>query len=265
MPFPDPPPPAANSTAAAAKAGADIRIHNNPEALSRAAAERVTALCREAGSARGSCHLALAGGSTPRRLYELLAGPPWSQQLPWPALQIYFGDERAVPPEHPDSNYGMARAAWLDRAPLAAGQIHPMLAEPARIAQDAADYAGLLERQLPHNEAGVPVLDLILLGLGPDGHTASLFPGTPVLEERARWVAPVHVEQHDSWRLTLTYPVLEAARQLLFLVAGADKAACIARVLGTPANGELLPVQRIAARGRVEWHLDAAAAGRLAP
>lgn len=259
MPFPDPTTPAATPTTA----GADIRIHTDPEALSRAAADRVTALCREAEAARGACHLALAGGSTPRRLYQLLAGPPWSQQLPWPALQIYFGDERAVPPEHPDSNYGMARAVWLARAPLAAGQVHPMPADPARINQAAADYAGLLERQLPRNEAGVPVFDLILLGLGPDGHTASLFPGTPVLEERTRWVAPVYLEQHDSWRLTLTYPVLEAARQLLFLVAGADKAACLARVLGTPANGELLPVQRIAARGRVEWHLDAAAAERL--
>lgn len=259
MPFPNPPPAAANPAAA----GAEIRIHPDPEALSRAAADRVTALCREAEAARGACHLALAGGSTPRRLYQLLAGPPWSQQLPWPALQIYFGDERAVPPEHPDSNYGMARAAWLARVPLAAGQVHPMQADPARITQAAADYAGLLERQLPRNEAGVPVFDLILLGLGTDGHTASLFPGTPALEERARWVAPVYLEQHDSWRLTLTCPVLEAARQLLFLVAGADKAACLARVLGTPVNDERLPVQRIAARGRVEWHLDAAAAGSL--
>ncbi|MAT66384.1 MAG: 6-phosphogluconolactonase [Gammaproteobacteria bacterium] len=241
----------------------DCRIHADREALSRAAAGRVTALCQQAAAARGTCHLALAGGSTPRRLYALLADPHWSRQLPWAALQIYFGDERAVPPDHPDSNYAMARSAWLAHAPLAAGQIHPMAADPGRIEQDAADYAALLEDRLPRNEAGVPVFDLILLGLGADGHTASLFPGTPVLEERAHWVAPVYPGPGEHWRLTLTLPVLEAARHLLFLVAGADKAGAVARVLGAPAGADPLPAARIRAQGRVEWYLDAAAAGGL--
>lgn len=243
----------------------EIRIHPDPEALSRAAADRFTALCRNAAAARGRCHVALAGGTTPRRLYQLLAGPPWSQQLPWPQLHLYFGDERAVPPDHPDSNFGMARRAWLDRAPLAAEQCHPMTTGPAHITQDAADYAGLLERNLPRDEAGVPSFDLILLGLGADGHTASLFPDNPVLEERTRWVAPVYLAARDSWRLSLTLPVLEAARHLLFLIAGADKADCVARVLAAPADSVALPVQRIAARGQVEWQLDAAAAGVLEP
>ncbi|HSH30139.1 MAG TPA: 6-phosphogluconolactonase [Thiohalobacter sp.] len=241
----------------------DCRIHADREALSRAAAERVTALCRQAAAARGTCHLALAGGSTPQRLYALLAEADGSRQLPWPALQIYFGDERAVPPDHPDSNYGMARRAWLDSVPLAAGQIHPMAADPERIDQDAADYAALLERMLPRDEAGVPVFDLILLGLGADGHTASLFPGAPVLEERTHWVAPVYPGPGKRWRLTLTLPVLEAARHLLFLVAGADKAGAVTRVLGTPDASAPLPVQRIEARGHVEWYLDAEAAGGL--
>jgi 6-phosphogluconolactonase len=156
----------------------------------------------------------------------------------------------------------MAREAMLDRVPIPSSQIHPLCQTPQAPEDDAARYARLLDEQLPAAADGMPVFDLILLGMGGDGHTASLFPGTPILDERSHSVAAVHVPKLDSWRVSLTLPVLEHARRLLFLVAGSDKAAMVERVLGG-ANGEPVPVQRIQAGGEVEWHLDADAAALL--
>lgn len=232
------------------------------DALAAAAAEQWIAACREAVAARGVFHVALAGGSTPQRLYRLLAQPSNRMRIDWTRVQLYFGDERAVPAEHADSNFRMVRETLIDHVPVAAQQVHRMAALPERIEDAADDYAALLRERLPCDAAGVPVFDLILLGMGADGHTCSLFPDTPILDERARSVAPVYVARLDSWRLSLTYPVLEAAHRLLFLVSGADKAArlrAVCRGAQPPA-----PVQRIRARGRVDWLVDRAAAAELA-
>lgn len=233
----------------------------DPERLAAAAAARWIAVCRSACAARGVFHVALSGGSTPKRLYQLLAGPEHRTAIDWARVHLYFGDERAVPPEHADSNYRMVREALLDRIAIPPQNVHRMDAEPARIEQAAADYAATLQQQLPQDTLGLPVFDLILLGMGADGHTCSLFPDTPILKERARSVAPVYVEHLRSWRLSLTYPVLDAARQLLFLVAGQDKAARLRQICrGKDASA---PVQGIHPRGAVEWYLDNAAAAGL--
>lgn len=239
-----------------------LHIHSDRARLSQRTANRVAEIACEAIAQRGAFRIALAGGNTPRGLYRCLAAPSHTSRIDWTRVHIYFGDERCVPLDHPDSNYRMAREAMLDRVPIPSSQVHPLCQTPQEPEDDAARYARLLDEQLPATADGMPVFDLILLGLGSDGHTASLFPGTPILDERSRSVAAVHVPKLDSWRVSLTLPVLDHARRLLFLVAGGDKAAMVEQVLG-PANGEPVPVQRIQARGEVEWHLDADAAALL--
>lgn len=239
-----------------------LHVYPDPEHLSEAAAERWIALCRAAIEQRGAFHVALAGGSTPKRLYQLLACPERRERIDWARVHVYFGDERAVPPGHADSNFRMAREALLAHVAIPADNVHRMAATPERIEQDAADYAALLRERLPHDAAGTPVFDLILLGMGADGHTCSLFPDSPILHERARSVGTVHVERLQSWRLSLTYPVLDAARHLMFLVAGADKAAMLQRIADNSARPPV-PVQGLHPRGQVEWYLDAQAAAEL--
>lgn len=236
------------------------RIVSNAEALAVIAAARWLDFYREATDARGAFHVALAGGSTPKRLYQMLAMPDRQGEIDWARVHVYFGDERAVPPEHADSNYRMVRESLLDHVPIPPDNVHCMRATPERVDQGATNYAAVLRQHLPH-AAGMPIFDLILLGMGADGHTCSLFPGTPILAERTRTVAPVHVEHLDSWRLSVTYPVLDAARHLLFLVAGSDKAARLRHVCRdeTPP----VPVQHIRPRGTVEWYVDRAAAAEL--
>ena len=238
-------------------------IHADLDQLSAAAAERWVALSRAAIAERGLFHVALSGGSTPRSLYQLLACPEYRTRVDWSRTRLYFGDERAVPPDHVDSNFRMVRETLLDQLPLAAEQIAPIAADPASIEEDAKRYADTLRARLPLDAAGMPVFDLILLGMGPDGHTCSLFPDTPILQERSRPVGSVYVERLRSWRLSLTYPVLDAARRLLFLVAGSDKAAMLERICRSPQPDAPVPVERIRPRGAVEWHLDRAAAAGL--
>ncbi len=194
---------------------------------------------------RGRCALALSGGTTPRPVYERLAGAP----LAWGAVEIFFGDERAVAPTDPHSNYAMARAALLDRVPVPAAQVHRMEAERGDRDAAARDY----ERVLPER------LDLLLLGMGADGHTASLFPGSLLLGERRRRVAAAVAPVSPRDRLTITPPVIAQARRVAVLVGGVDKAATLARVLGSPARPLELPVQL--ALGGV-WFVDAAAASQ---
>ncbi len=240
----------------------ELRIHPDPEALARAVAERWVELAAEAARARGRFHVALAGGSTPRRLYRLLAETPYRERIPWAQVHLWFGDERCVPPDHPESNYRMVRESLLDRVPIPPEQVHRMEGEAEDPAEAATRYARELTSQLPLSAQGVVQFDLILLGMGTDGHTASLFPGTPVLRERARLVEAVHVERLGRWRITLTLPVIDHAHHVLFLVTGAEKAAVIREVfIGRPSPP--YPVQLIQPRGQVEWHLDEAAAAEL--
>jgi len=197
--------------------------------------------------------LCLAGGSTPRAAYKLLAG---RNDIAWDCIEIFFGDERMVPPDHPDSNYRMARETLL-----ASVQPRALLAMPTDGApQTCADvYEEILRQQYGASrlDPAVPLFDLLLLGLGADGHIASLLPGQPVLQEKSRWVAPVP-EGREEVRLTLTYPALQSSRLTLFLVAGADKAQAVARARsGDPG----IPAGSLAPLGEVVWLLDRAAAG----
>lgn len=232
------------------------------EALSEAAAEHVIQSANSAIATRGTFHLTLAGGSTPRRLYELLAQPERRKATDWSRWEIWFGDERCVPPDHADSNYRMAREALLEHVPIPEEQVHPMVGRSGDPESDAVAYARTMDHIL--TLAGdTPIFDLILLGMGDDGHTASLFPGTDILEVDDRNAVAVHVASKDSWRISLTYPVLNRAREIIFLVAGAGKAQVIGQVLGQPDADPQYPVEGIAAQGEVHWFLDQAAAGAL--
>jgi 6-phosphogluconolactonase len=204
-----------------------IRVFEDPAALATAVADALLALAR--GSERLT--VALSGGSTPERLYRTLASPPYLEQMPWPRLALFFGDERAVPPDHAESNFAMARRALLDRVPVEA---HRMEAERGA----AADYERLLRERVPAGEGGLPSFDVVLLGLGTDGHTASLFPGTSALDERERLVVMNDVPQLGTSRMTLTYPLLAAAQRAWFLIAGADKRAVLADVLAAGPGGD---------------------------
>jgi 6-phosphogluconolactonase len=218
--------------------------------LADAAAEWIAAAAEADVRDRGRCAFALSGGGTPRPVYERLARDPLAARITWREVDIYFGDERAVPPRDPASNYGMAAAILLERVPIPAVRVHRMEAE--RPDRDAA--AREYERILPDR------LDILLLGMGSDGHTASLFPGSPAMEQRERLVVPVTGPKAPVERLTITPPVIAAARRVAVLVAGADKAATVARALQGPERPRDLPVQ-LARRG--VWFLDRAAAAEL--
>jgi len=240
---------------------AEVRVAPDPDGAAALAAEAFVEAARAAIAARGVFHLALAGGRTPLPLYRRLAAEP--ARIDWPRVHVWFGDERAVPWDHAESNYRMAREALLDRVPVPAGQVHPIRARTAYIRQDAAAYGERMRRLLPPGAHGFPALDLVLLGLGADGHTASLFPGTCILHQRVRPVEANYVPRLRAWRISLTYPVLEAAREVLFLATGAEKAEAVRRTL-CPAPGEApTPAGRLCAARPTRWVLDAAAAARL--
>jgi 6-phosphogluconolactonase len=241
--------------------------------LARAGAEHFVALATGAIATRGRFAVALSGGETPRRMHAELSRAPFLDQVDWPRVHVFWGDERCVPPEHPDSNYRMARETLLDRVPLPAANIHRIRGEIAP-QQAAAEYeqelraffAGSAGRAPSGDAGGPPRFDLILLGLGEDGHTASLFPRTPALRERRRWVVAQHVSKLDAWRITLTLPVINAAADVIFLVSGAKKAETLQRVLAdaAPADADELPARMVApTAGRVAWLVDAAAAALL--
>ncbi len=238
------------------------------DAVARAAADVIVQAAARAIAARGRFALALAGGSTPRTLYRLLADPhqPWRARVRWDAVDVFFGDERHVPPDHPDSNYRMAREALL--AHVDAAGVHRLEGELPDASLAAVRYEGDLARSFGLDPARDPPprLDLVLLGIGPDGHTASLFPGSVALEERRRWVVAPFVEHLRAHRITLTLPVLDAARQVVFLVAGREKAAALAGVLSSASRAAAPPSGPPAARvrpddGAVLWIADQAAAG----
>lgn len=230
-----------------------LHVLPSPEALYKESAARVLSLGQQAIAERGSFHMALAGGSTPRALYKLLARN--AAQLDWSRVQLYFGDERCVPPDHPDSNYRMVREALLDRL-YTQPVVHRMAGEKAP-AEAAADYTEILRRNLPADG-----LDLALLGLGGDGHIASLFPGSATLDDRKHSVLADFIISMNSWRLTLTLPVFDQARQLMLLVSGASKAHVIEQVFNGHASSRL-PVQRLHPRGALEWFIDDAAAALI--
>jgi 6-phosphogluconolactonase len=241
-----------------------VRRFPDAEQVSKAAAEEFVRAAHEAIAARGRFTVALSGGSTPRRLYQLLAEPPYRTQVDWPKVEFFWGDERAVPPDHKDSNYRMAQEALLQRLTAAAGHIHRLQAERSDRDKAAADYQAEIARVFGGKPDGAPpAFDLVLLGMGPDGHTASLFPFTTALKEQTRWVVANHVPKLNTDRLTLTAPILNQAREVLFLVAGADKAQPLSEVLEGPSDTDRLPSQRIQPSGKLIWFVDQAAATKL--
>ncbi len=239
-----------------------IKVYPDPESLSRAAAALLVTQANLAVAHRGRFSVALSGGTTPRRTYELLAAPPFLDQAPWDRMHVFWGDERCVPLDDPRSNARMAKTAWLDRVPIPKAQIHPL--DCARAPAEAARH---YEAQLREFFAGRPPrLDLVLLGLGDNGHTASLFPGTMVLEETRHWAAPVYVAEADLYRVTLTAPLINQAAVVAFLVAGGSKAGVLQEVLHGPRDPGRLPAQLIQPQnGEVLWLIDQEAAASLAP
>jgi 6-phosphogluconolactonase len=247
-----------------------VRVLADRAAVQRAAAEEFAAQCEAAVRAHGAALVALSGGSTPRALHTLLADPaePFQARVPWTHLHVFWGDERPVPPDHPDSNYAMAYDTLLRHVPVPPAQIHRIAGEDPHPARAAERYARELREVFGaygRLEAGWPRFDLVVLGMGADGHTASLFPGTDVVHETTRLVAAPWVAALGTHRITLTPPVLNAADRVVFLVTGGDKADALAAVLEGPRRLAVYPTQAIAAgAGSPVWLVDRAAAARLA-
>lgn len=242
-----------------------IQVFEGDQALARGAAQRFISLARRAIAEHGSFHVALAGGSTPRLMYQYLAEPAIATQVDWRHVHIYFGDERCVAPDDAESNYHMASEALLRHVvTLPDDHVHRIQGEFASPELAAREYGHLLTRQLRQSASGFPVFDLILLGMGDDGHTASLFPGTDILEVPDQSVAAVYVPAKGVWRISLTLPTLNHASHVLFVISGAGKAERLRQVLYPEPGQSPYPAQRVApVMGTVEWYLDQAAARAL--
>lgn len=238
-----------------------IHIHSNQIKAAEGAADFVTTLAAERVRQGKPFRIALAGGSTPRRMYEILASPTYANRLAWARWEVFWGDERTVAPDHPDSNYWMARAALLSHVSIPSDQVYRMRGELAP--QEATEeYTQRLREVF---KEPVPVFDLILLGMGADGHTASLFPGTAAVENQEDLVVANWAPVVDAYRLTLTFPVINAARNVLFLVIGEDKAQAMKAVLEPgDEKTDLLPAGLVRPeRGNLVWYVDRAAASLL--
>lgn len=244
---------------------AAVQIFANADALLDVAADVVMSDATVRIAARGRFTLALSGGSTPQGLYRRLASEHSRHRIDWSRVHLFWGDERCVPPTDEASNYRMAREALIDHVPIPPAHVHRIPGEDPPN-QAAARYDAHLRTTLGATGGGAGVFDLVLLGLGTDGHTASLFPGKTAARETARWVLAEHIDDTRGWRITLTPPVLNAARAIVFLVAGSDKAEALAAVLEGPLMPDVWPAQRIArGGGKARWMVDRQAARLLTP
>ena len=237
---------------------AHIQIFETPELLARAAAQVFLTLAQAAASKERQLNVSLSGGTTPQRVYELLASDQFSKQINWQLVQLFFGDERPVAPNNPASNFGMVRSAFISHVPIPDSHVHPIsgFGDPH---ENARDY----ERELKShfNDAPWPQFDLVFLGMGDDGHTASLFPGSAALKEKRAWVVANWIERLHEFRITLTVPAINSAANIVFLVTGESKAKRLAEVLQGPVQPEELPAQRIKPEhGSLRWMVDADAA-----
>lgn len=236
-----------------------IRVLPDLPAVVQAAADRVIQAAASAIEAAGVFHVALSGGSTPRPLYELLSADHNIGRIDWAKVHIYFADERCVPPTHPDSNFRLASEAMLDHVPIPAGNIHRMKGEIEPQAA-AIEYGRMLEATFGE-EGG---LDMAILGVGEDGHTASLFPHNPVLEESRHRCVAAYVEKLNAWRISLSAPFLNRSREVMVVVTGEKKAGIVQQVLEGELDARRLPIQLIdPPDGRITWLMDSAAAGMV--
>ena len=236
-------------------------LPDSPSAC-RAVADRFVELATEAIEARGVFRVALSGGGTPKSVYPLLLEPERRDEVDWSRVEFFWGDERTVPPDDPESNFGVAYHMLIAQLPdVRQDRIHRMQAEAPDLHAAALSYESELRLAFGARGDEPPAFDLIWLGMGPDGHTASLFPGSEALDETERWVVGNWAPHPQAWRMTLTFPVLNAARAVIFAVEGANKADAIRRIR---EGGSGLPAERVTG-DHVEWIIDAAAAGEAPP
>lgn len=243
-----------------------LRVANGLASLYRDAAEEIARIATAAVASAGVGSICLAGGSTPRRLYRLLvdAQAPYRARLPWDRIHFFWGDERHVPPDHADSNYRMADEAMLMAAAVPPAHIHRIHGEAPDAATAAAEYEQELRRHAGGGIEVLPRFDLVLLGMGADGHTASLFPGTPAIDETERWAVAVRRPEDPIDRITLTLPVINNAARIVFLVAGAAKAAALKEVIEGTAPPQRLPSRAIRpVDGSLLWLVEREAAALL--
>jgi 6-phosphogluconolactonase len=245
----------------------EVRILADSNGIAQTAAAEFLEAAREAVRTKDSFCVALSGGSTPKALYGLLLNNPMLQAMvPWSKTQFFFGDERHVPPTDPESNFRMATEAMLAKAPIDAKQVHRIKGEKRNAAQAAEEYDEDLRASFRLTDGQLPRFDLVLLGMGPEGHTASLFPGTKALKEERRLVVNNWVGKLYTDRITLTPPVLNNAARVLFMVHGAEKAPALKAVLEGPYEPDQLPAQIVRPKdGKVLWLVDPSAAAMLAP
>ena len=230
----------------AAKLRIEYIVEPDGTALARRTAQHFVEVVEQAASRQGRARIAISGGSTPKAAFQLLADPaqPWLKRMPWDKLELYWVDERTVPPDHPESNYRMTREAMLDHVPLKPEQVHRMEGElEPEVA--AARYESLLRNNFKLEGAESPRFDLIALGMGDDGHTASIFPHTEAIHTPGRLVTANQVPQKDTWRITLTWPVINQGSSVFFLIGGKNKAELVKEVFTGPRDPERLPSQLI--------------------
>lgn len=238
-------------------------VFEDSPSLHIAAADYFLSCYKNAVECHNTFHVALSGGTTPKFLYQLLAKSPYQTEIDWRKVIIYFGDERFVPHSHDDSNYKMASQALLLNVPLVVDNIHAVSTNLNSAQSAAEDYHRRLTLHLPKDNQDNHQFDLVLLGLGPDGHTASLFPGTPILQETKTLCGAVYVEKFDSWRISLTYPAINHAAHILLLSEGAGKVDIVHELVNAPKSDHQYPVQAITPRHKMHWFIDKAAAIRL--
>jgi 6-phosphogluconolactonase len=243
------------------KANYEILILSGADELAREAARRFAEMAETFTHDAGRFTVALSGGSTPKAMFQILAEKPYADTIPWRSIYFFWGDERGVPPDHAESNYRMANETLLSKVPIPRENIFRIPAEDGDHERAAASYAETMRKFFAEER---PTLDLVFLGMGPDGHTASLFPGTTALHAGDRVAAANYVEKFQSWRITLTADSINGARNIIFLVAGADKAPALKEVIEGPRNPELYPSQLIVpSHGLLLWMVDEAAAKLL--
>jgi 6-phosphogluconolactonase len=245
----------------------ELQVQASASLVAEAAADRFVSSAGDAVRTRGEFIVALSGGSTPRSMYALLAAEPRRSRVDWSRVQILWGDERCVPPDHAASNYRMACEALLSHVPVPEANVHRIRGEDKPEAA-AAEYERVIRRVL-HTPVGPPHgtpearIDLVLLGLGPEGHTASIFPGSTEVQASAKWVRATYVHAVSMWRITVMPALINAAAEVAFLVSGGEKADILRQVLEGPQQPSLLPAQLIAPQGSLLWLVDAAAAAEL--